>query len=312
MATAQIKFNSASDKFELVHNGIRIMFSKHKQALYDFGLSKPKAIQFNITDIEDETEGHGEDLVVNHKMEVQKEKVHQKFDVNKRSMFMRQLTEMVVDGVMDSLIITGEAGTGKTHTVTEVLKDRGKREAYDFEVIKGYATAKAMYRQLYYAQDKLVIFDDCDSILSDKTAVNILKAALDSNEKRIVSWRTERIDEDLPDSFEFKGQIIFITNVPVEKIDGPIISRSFLVDVSMTLQEKVDRIKTILHDLDPKGMMLTNEEKEEAFEILAAYKDEASDLNIRSMLKTMVIRKGMAETHGEEAWKELAEYTMMQ
>ena len=105
----------------------------------------------------------------------------------------------------------------------------------DYAVIKGFSTPKAMYRALFENQDKLVIFDDCDSILKDLTALNILKADLDSYGKRTISWLTERESEDLPTSFEFKGQVLFISNLPLDRMNSAIMSRAFTVDVSMTM-----------------------------------------------------------------------------
>jgi hypothetical protein len=57
-----------------------------------------------------------------------------------------------------------------------------------FTQIKGFSTAKNMFRTLYENNGSTIIFDDCDSILKDAIAINILKAALDSYDKRVITW----------------------------------------------------------------------------------------------------------------------------
>jgi hypothetical protein len=134
------------------------------------------------------------------------------FDINKRFTFLNQLTGLVVDGVSPSLIVTGEGGLGKTHSVMQVVNDKGLEKS-EYVVFKGYSTARGLYNSLYDNNGKVIIFDDCDSILEDRVAVNILKSALDSYEKRTISWmaRMSRGD-DYPQQFDFTGQIIFISN----------------------------------------------------------------------------------------------------
>ena len=45
------------------------------------------------------------------------------FNINQRFNFLQDLTSMVVMGSTPSLIVTGEGGLGKTHTVTETIKE---------------------------------------------------------------------------------------------------------------------------------------------------------------------------------------------
>ena len=97
------------------------------------------------------------------------------FNINQRFEFLYQLTNLVVDGVSPSLIVTGEGGLGKTHSVMSVVKDNVNES--QFVVFKGYSTARGLYNSLYDNNGKVIIFDDCDSILEDRVALNILKSA---------------------------------------------------------------------------------------------------------------------------------------
>ena len=151
--------------------------------------------------------------------------VSDKFTINTRFSFVEKVVKMVGTGVQASAVITGEGGLGKSFTVLKTLKAMGLVDINDitpgqvvspkkvFTQIKGFSTAKNMFRTLYENNGSTIIFDDCDSILKDAIAINILKAALDSYDKRVITWGAEmRGDDDLPRSFEFTGKIVFISN----------------------------------------------------------------------------------------------------
>ena len=140
------------------------------------------------------------------------------FTINQRFEFLGNLTQMVIGGVTPSLIIVGEGGLGKTHSVTQTIKANDVEEdCYIF--LKGYSTARGLYNTLYDNNGKLIIFDDCDSVLEDKVAINILKSALDSYERRTISWMAKMNKSDeYPQQFDFTGRIIFISNKSKEKL----------------------------------------------------------------------------------------------
>jgi len=291
------------EKYHLTYAGIVLMKSGSKETIrVRFNHGKvAKVNKAGITDFVDKT---GETDV-----SMASGKKASRFDIHKRMDFMSQLTQMVVDGDMKSLVITGEPGTGKTYGVIKKLHENDLKENRDFVIIKGHSTPKAMFRSLYENQDRIVVYDDCDDVLKDLIARGILKAALDSFDKRIVHWRTEKSDDTLPSSFEFKGQIIFISNIPGDKMDSAIVSRSILVDVSMTKKEKIERMRKILPDLEDDCALSS---KEEALDLLAELQDDAVDFNIRSLLRVIRIRKAYHVKAKKSEWAELAEYMVTQ
>ena len=109
------------------------------------------------------------------------------FNINQRFDLLQNMTLMVINEVTPSLILVGEGGLGKTHSVMSFIEDCGLQPV-EYVVFKGYSTARGLYNTLYDNNGKLIIFDDCDSILEDKVALNILKSALDSYSKRTISW----------------------------------------------------------------------------------------------------------------------------
>jgi hypothetical protein len=221
------------------------------------------------------------------------------FNINQRFNFLQDLTSMVVCGATPSLIVTGEGGLGKTHTVTQTIKEHLMDEN-DFVIFKGYSTARGLYNTLYDHNGKLIIFDDCDSVLEDKVAINILKSALDSYETRQITWMAKMNKSDeYPNQFNFTGRIIFISNKVKSKIDSAILSRSLTVDLTMTPSEKIDRMRFILGKILPDYSI---EVKEDSLNFLDEMKDSAN-LNLRTLIMVSKIRNNFPDT-----WKNLATY----
>ena len=180
------------------------------------------------------------------------------FNINQRFNFLQDLTSMVVAGTTPSLIVTGEGGLGKTHTVTETIKELNLDDN-DWVTFKGYSTARGLYNTLFDHNGKLIVFDDCDSVLEDKVALNILKSALDSYETRQITWMAKMTKSDeYPNQFNFTGRIIFISNKDRSKIDGAILSRCLTVDLSMTPQEKIERMSFILTRILPQFSLVVS------------------------------------------------------
>jgi len=221
------------------------------------------------------------------------------FDINQRFGFLNDLTTMVVSGVTPSLLVVGEGGLGKTHSVTKTI-EQNDLETAEYVFFKGYSTARGLYNTLFDNNGKLIIFDDCDSVLDDKVAVNILKSALDSYEKRTISWMAKMNKSDeYPQHFDFTGRIIFISNKSKEKIDEAILTRSLTVDLTMTPDDKVTRMEAILGNILPEYDI---EVKQDALGFLKSVKDEVS-LNMRMLIMVAKMRLMYPDT-----WRNLATY----
>jgi hypothetical protein len=226
---------------------------------------------------------------------------------------------MLAKGDQASVVITGPGGLGKTFNVLNALQSRGLRDVSlldameigtvvspkkSFRVIKGYSTPKGLYRTLYENRDSIIVFDDCDSVLKDPVSLNLLKGALDSYSKRIISWRADIRDEDLPTTFEFRGRVVFISNLASTQLDQAILTRSMVVDLSMTAQQKVERMYWLLEQSDfmPE---YDSTIKKDAMLLIDTLKDSVKELSLRTLIQVTKIRKS-----SEKNWKNLAEYTI--
>ena len=225
------------------------------------------------------------------------------FTINQRFGFLEKFTNMVLDGETVSAIVTGEGGLGKSHTIMGALEKRGWQEGTQYVVVKGYATPKALYGTLWEHRDKTIIFDDCDSVLKDAVSLNLLKGALDSYDKRTISWLQKGfIDDNLPNSFEFQGNIIFISNMSSDKLDPAVKSRSMTIDLSMTLNDKIERMNYILPSVMPSYPM---DMKQTALDFMAQHADIAKEFNMRTLQKIIKITHAYGDN---PEWKDAAKY----
>jgi ribonuclease HII len=294
-----VKFNSSKNRFEGFVDGKMLSRSRHESYVKD-QLAKqgffPGTVETNKTEAVSE------------------------FGINERFEFVEKMVSMVAKKTIASAIITGQGGLGKTHTVLKSLKAQNLLDTTDltqfeigakiptaraFRLIKGFSTAKGLYRTLFEGNGQVLVFDDCDSVLTDPTALNLLKGALDSYGDRWISWNADMRDEDLPRTFKFTGTIIFISNKDLERLDQAVRSRAMCVDLSMTQAQKIERMEVLVADPEfleeySKGF------KQDAIDFLRENMNSIKNLSLRTLIATTKIR---AEGG---AWKNLAKYVITQ
>jgi len=241
---------------------------------------------------------------------------------------LEDMTRAVKRGDVRSMIVTGPPGVGKSFGVEKVLSKHdvfadvaNDSKLKKYEVVKGAMSALGLYSKLYEYSDKksILVFDDCDSVLLDDLSLNILKAALDSGKKRMIHWNTDsRLlkDNGVPNSFEFKGGAIFITNIKFDHVRSKKLkdhlealeSRCHYLDLSIdTEREKLLRIRQVVRDA---GMLdaydLSDEAKAEVVEFVNANARRMRELSLRMVLKVADIRVSMPDK-----WQAVVEVTCM-
>lgn len=261
----------------------------------------------------------GEKKTYDEIVQTQAPKQSDKFGINERFAFVEKLVTMVASGVQASAVITGAGGLGKSYTVLKTLESAGYKDMSDlgefqvgaaiqrakvFTQVKGYSTAKGLYRTLFENNGGVIVFDDCDAVLKDPVALNLLKGALDSYGRRIISWNADMRDEDLPRSFNFTGKVIFISNMDQNNIDQAIRSRSMMIDLSMSEDQKIDRMAHIIES--PEFMEeFEIAAKVDALELIRELKDVAKEISLRTLIQVTKIRASAGA-----AWKDMAEYVL--
>jgi len=267
------------------------------------------------------------DAIKRREREVAKESDQEILDrLGERFEILNEMTKAVKTGDVRAMIVSGPPGVGKSYGVEQVLQKDGLFDTLaerkpKFEVVKGAMSAIGLYAKLYEFSGKgnVVVFDDCDSILMEDLSLNILKGALDSSERRFISWNTDsRLlrSEGIPDRFEFKGAAIFITNIKFEHVRSKKLrdhldaleSRCHYIDLQMdTDREKILRIKQVVNQA---GMLDRYEfdtvVKDELIKFVEDNQTKLRELSLRMVLKLADLRKSFPKS-----WTAMAKTTCM-
>jgi len=248
--------------------------------------------------------------------------------INERFLVLDQMTQAVKDGNVKAMIVSGPPGVGKSYGVEAVLQKADllntlAEKKPKFEIVKGRMSAVGLYCKLYEFADKgnVVVFDDCDDILMEEQSLNTLKGALDSSEKRWISWNTDsRIlrAEGIPDRFEFKGAAIFITNIKFAHVKSKRLrghldaleSRCHYIDLEMdTAREKILRIKHVVNEqgmLDRYDFDEPEAVRDELLQYVVDNQDSLRELSLRTVLKLGELRKSFPNN-----WQAMSRTTIM-
>src|SRR6056300_1280723 len=247
------------------------------------------------------------------------ERMRERFDM------LEDMTRATKKGDVRAMIVSGPPGVGKSFGVEKVLGKHdlistlGER-APKYQVVKGAMSAIGLYCKLFnYAdKDNVLVFDDCDSIFADELSLNILKAALDSKKNRTIHWNTDSFklrNEGVPDSFNFKGSAIFITNVKFDNVKSKKLrdhlealeSRCHYIELTIdTEREKMLRIQQIITDGMLTEYSFTQEQHEAVVDFIDINKKRLRELSLRSVLKVADLAKAFPTK-----WESVAENTVM-
>ncbi len=248
--------------------------------------------------------------------------------LRERFQILEDMSYASCDGVVRGMVVTGPPGVGKSYGVEKVIREAEMMNKMSggagntgrkYGMEKGAASAIGLYKLLYeYSESgSVLVLDDCDSVLYDETSLNLLKAALDSSPKRYLSWRSESrvlANEGIPDKFEFKGSIIFITNLKFDKTRGKlkdhldaIMSRCHYLDLTLdTMRDKFLRCKQIVSD----GMLDEYKFGEAETSKLMTYIHDNRN-RLREMSLRMVLKIADLKRMNGDKWQRYVEMTCM-
>lgn len=245
--------------------------------------------------------------------------------IRERFEILDDMTKAAIAGDIRAMIVSGAPGVGKSYNVEREIE---KSTMFDHiagrkirsEVVKGSATALGVYATLYRYSDPecVLVFDDCDSLFADPVSLNLLKGALDTGKKRKISWLSDSgllRREGIPDSFDFRGSVIFITNMNFANVKSKSLqphlealeSRCHYVDLTMNSnRDKILRIKQVIadgmldeYDMEPGATA-------EIIEFIDANLNRLRELSLRTVVKIADLRKSFPEK-----WKNMASVTVM-
>lgn len=227
------------------------------------------------------------------------------------------ITESVAKRHIKALILAGSPGLGKSHTVLSTMQ-QSKVNHY---VISGSIKATGLYKALHDNRSSIVIVDDADQIFSDETSLNLLKAACDTKENRIISWlsETKMVDTNeipIERSFNFTGSLVVITNYDIEAMANKktklaphlkaLLSRSHYFNLNITCHiEYLVRIITCINNGLLNSYNLSYTQKQFLVKFLEQNANDFRELSLRTAIKVAEFM-----TYDPNNWELLAKITL--
>jgi len=243
--------------------------------------------------------------------------------LSERFGILKLLAKAAAEGQAKALIISGPAGLSKSYTVEKVLEEWDPSETR-YRIVKGFVKATGLYKTLFQNKEEgqVLVFDDADSIFFDDTSLNFLKAALDSTERRRISYLSEYkiVDEEtatvIPSTFEYNGTCIFITNYDFDALIAKnhklsphmqaLVSRAHYVDLAMkTRRDYMIRIKQVVGEGLFDGKNMSPVQIKETVQFIEDNIERVRELSLRTALKVGMIRKF------NQDWEKVARVTCL-
>lgn len=233
---------------------------------------------------------------------------------------MKEAVRMLYRGITNSVFIGGRGGIGKTHNVEATLEELGLRDGAGYFKNAGSISASGLYRMLFTHRDGLILFDDSDSVFGDQEARNILKAATDTKKSRKIAWAKKSSDVvagdaytdeqegegKFPSFFEFTGRIIFISNLPIEKLDpdGALRTRGILMEIAPTADEVYNLMEKLIDMFKiADGLTLSTDKRLEVVKLLR--ENPKKEPNFRTLERALNMRAGASPGFD---WKKFVMY----
>lgn len=238
---------------------------------------------------------------------------------------LNEMTAAAAESQVRGIIVSGPPGIGKSfgveqtldrYSVLSRLADKGER----YTTIKGFATAISLYQIFYNYRKKgsVIVVDDCDNVLYDEDCLNMMKAALDTSRKRTLSWNAEsRVlrELDIPNSFEFEGAVIFLTNTDFDRSKSAKLlphlqamkSRCLYMNLDISNQRDIlRRIRQIMKDGLLRDRALKKGVEDELYLFVEEFANDLDKLDLRTVIKLA----DLYQTNSTN-WRELAVHTLM-
>jgi hypothetical protein len=226
-------------------------------------------------------------------------------DLRERFDILSLLTRGAIARNIRAMVVSGAPGVGKTYTVENILTNADVTH----EIVRGTLSALHLYMLAYRYRHagNVIVLDDADSIFNDEDALNILKALCDTSSTRKVSYMKEAPqlrEEDIPQSFEYNGAMIFISNLDFQTYvdEGKnkyvqhfeaLMSRSLYLDLRLhTRNELGVWVNHIAHN----AKIFEREDVPEylrgkILQFLDVHRGELRELSIRTLMKLCQLAK---------------------
>ncbi|AHJ86944.1 hypothetical protein STP4a_089 [Salmonella phage STP4-a] len=242
--------------------------------------------------------------------------------INKRFNVMGFMTNGIINGNIRSLIISGAAGIGKTYTLDKALENAHNDGRIEYKSVNGKISGIGLYCRLWESREanSVLLIDDVD-VFSDMDILNLLKAALDSGDKRKVCWSTASSyleEKNIPNEFEYEGTVVFITNVDIDKeLErgsklaphlAALVSRSVYLDLGVHSNEEIMvRVEEVI--MNTRMLQNRGLRNSQVVDVLEFMKNNVNRLRNVSLRTALYLADFVATD--EKNWREISEVTML-
>ena len=199
---------------------------------------------------------------------------------------LANMVRMVAQYQYHSLFVTSLGGSGKSRTVTNVLRD----ENQEILLLNSHCTSLQLYRIIYHASqrddDPIVFIDDSDSLYTSPVSLGILRSALFGQPDRICTYSSSQLPDDLPPRFLTTSRFIFCANqVPKNNpMFDAVLSRCLVYRMDMSNSEIIEQFRVMSANGYPGCP------PESAAELVDFIEEHGSDKQLSMRLLTPAVR----------------------
>lgn len=231
---------------------------------------------------------------------------------------IEKLTQGVANDAW-SLLLMGEAGQGKTQGVVDTLNASG----VEWAGIKGSTSAIGIYKFFYeHRNHAVIVIDDSDAVFESEEAGNILKAAMDTQPERRITWSKQNTNLQamgIPSEFVMNARVIIITNKDLEvgtgrmskaqRIMKPVVDRAPKFKTGLPNREwEIEYFLMMFEEgkiicFDERGM--TSEEQKEIMHFVVENNEKFGALSFRLLDKVCGFYREMPDM-----WQEFSLMTL--
>lgn len=162
-----------------------------------------------------------------------------------------------------------------TYSIDKNFKIAGLDPKLDYSIISNTSSPLNLYKELFKARDnKFIVVDNCDEVLSDPDGFKIIKTLLESDNKRELSLNTKdssifNVDGEttlqpfdaeyvklvkegkVPNKFIFDGKCILVSNLDSDNANIKAINTdSKIMDINLETSNIYNRIKSLVDNGD--------------------------------------------------------------
>lgn len=195
---------------------------------------------------------------------------------------LQEFIDMFRKKYIDFVVIKGRAGTGKTHTVKELMENR------EHLFVNTHISPLEGYIYLYQFRNKPVIIDDIDNLISNDKLVSLFKQCGETVKKKEMEWNTTtpRLG-DVPKSFKTTSNLMLISNEINAKGNLnrlALLDRGFCINFNPNKDELLSKMREITRKTKLDG-------KWKIYNFIKDNFDVSKKVNLRSLVKGFQLKR---------------------